>query len=650
MTLLGTSNFSGKYGSHYFYSVYYDYIQDTVNNKTIFTFYGYIGGDKYADAYGTACTCYIDGKAIGSFSTITANSNKLIGTTTKEVPHNQDGSFPNTTIYAYCNTPWTNLGNTSMSVTISSNSIPSIARKSTFGSIPNFTFDKNELESIPFSVPITKNYSGFYNVLKIYVKKNNSFEFITTRENFNGGAITLTEDELKLVYSLMDDTSSDFKFELITYSNSSKTTIIGTDVRENVLGSISSIDILPTFDVSSVQYEDINPETLSITGNKNIFIKNYSDIKITFTEKGTANKGASLGDQSYSARVTTTNGSVIKSLNHSDLFPASVEFEKIADSQLDIFVFDSRGLRYPKANHYQTVEMWDYVPVSFKESNCKVNRTNDVEKATFITLEGIYYDFKENIGVNKITSTILKYKEKNSTSDYTELDITSHIVCEEGLFSITNYSLGDFNVTKEYEFIVEVEDKLSKATLNLNLNSATPYIWHMKKNKIMGIGGKPNTSLKEGSIHLHGDIQVDGKYIDIYPVGSIYMSINNTNPSTLFGGTWEQIKDCFLLSAGNIYTAGSTGGKATHTLSVNEMPSHTHSQNPHGHPQHPDTWMNVDNPWVPKSGYYYAHSGSGVSDRFYTGSVTATNNSTGGSQPHNNMPPYLVVYVWKRVS
>ena len=63
----------------------------------------------------------------------------------------------------------------------------------------------------------------------------------------------------------------------------------------------------------------------------------------------------------------------------------------------------------------------------------------------------------------------------------------------------------------------------------------------------------------------------------VYPVGSIYLSINSTNPSTLFGGTWEQIKDKFLLACGDTYTNGSTGGEATHTLTTNEIPSHSHT-------------------------------------------------------------------------
>ena len=69
----------------------------------------------------------------------------------------------------------------------------------------------------------------------------------------------------------------------------------------------------------------------------------------------------------------------------------------------------------------------------------------------------------------------------------------------------------------------------------------------------------------------------DKLFDTIYPVGSIYMSAVNTSPSTLFGGTWEQIKDTFLLSAGDTYNAGTTGGEAEHTLTTSEMPSHNHS-------------------------------------------------------------------------
>ena len=68
----------------------------------------------------------------------------------------------------------------------------------------------------------------------------------------------------------------------------------------------------------------------------------------------------------------------------------------------------------------------------------------------------------------------------------------------------------------------------------------------------------------------------------VYPVGSIYLSSNNTNPGTLFGGTWVQIKDRFILAAGDYYSNGATDGAATVTLTVSNMPSHSHSFTPSG--------------------------------------------------------------------
>ena len=137
----------------------------------------------------------------------------------------------------------------------------------------------------------------------------------------------------------------------------------------------------------------------------------------------------------------------------------------------------------------------------------------------------------------------------------------------------------------------------------------------------------------------------------IYPVGSIYMSVNNVNPSTLFGGTWEQIKDKFLLSCGDVYTAGATGGEATHTLTTNEMPQHTHIQNAHSHTQNYHTWYNdasnYDVRLASSSGGYHGMAGT---YGYATQTATAVNQNTGGSQAHNNMPPYLAVYMWKRTA
>lgn len=118
----------------------------------------------------------------------------------------------------------------------------------------------------------------------------------------------------------------------------------------------------------------------------------------------------------------------------------------------------------------------------------------------------------------------------------------------------------------------------------------------------------------------------------VYPVGSIYLSVNNTSPSTLFGGTWTQIKDTFLLGSGDNYTLGDTGGEATHKLTIQEMPSHVHQT---------DKYYNTDQ----GGNDFYGSNATGSKVTTANGMVAA-----GGDQPHNNMPPYLVVSIWKRVS
>lgn len=120
-----------------------------------------------------------------------------------------------------------------------------------------------------------------------------------------------------------------------------------------------------------------------------------------------------------------------------------------------------------------------------------------------------------------------------------------------------------------------------------------------------------------------------------YPVGSIYLSVNNTNPSSLFGfGTWEAIEDRFLLGASSTYVAGTTGGEATHTLTVDEIPSHNHTflRSKFDNNEQNETGTTV----------------FGINFKAAS-QITATTDAAGGSQAHNNMPPYLVVYMWKRV-
>lgn len=148
------------------------------------------------------------------------------------------------------------------------------------------------------------------------------------------------------------------------------------------------------------------------------------------------------------------------------------------------------------------------------------------------------------------------------------------------------------------------------------------------------------------------EVYVKGKALWelIYPVGSLYLSAADTDPGVLFGGTWERIRDRFLLAAGTAYGAGTTGGEAVHTLTENELPAHAH--NPaneagyYGFITNSQKAFTVGDMGVQSgSGRYYPYAPAAfdISRNTKTGSV-------GGGKAHNNMPPYLAVYVWKRTA
>lgn len=121
----------------------------------------------------------------------------------------------------------------------------------------------------------------------------------------------------------------------------------------------------------------------------------------------------------------------------------------------------------------------------------------------------------------------------------------------------------------------------------------------------------------------------------IYPVGSYYWSSNSTNPGTVFGGTWVQVKDKFVLAAGDDYVINETGGEASHTLNVNEIPSHQHQCT---------EWGGVGFCMGGNNGGPDGTSGYFVwTNQWKTG-------LSGGGQSHNNMPPYITAYCWHRTA
>ena len=175
----------------------------------------------------------------------------------------------------------------------------------------------------------------------------------------------------------------------------------------------------------------------------------------------------------------------------------------------------------------------------------------------------------------------------------------------------------------------------------------------------------------------------------LYPVGSVYISFNATDPSTLFGGTWVRLKDRFLLASGDTYAANTTGGSATKTIAVSNMPAHNHSVNASGNHSHTATTSAAGNHThtgtTSRGGehshtMYAAYPGKvnagarGICDtgdgtiQGFTGTTSSAGNhnhsfttsnagahthtigNTGSGTAFNTISPYITAYVWRRTA
>lgn len=155
-----------------------------------------------------------------------------------------------------------------------------------------------------------------------------------------------------------------------------------------------------------------------------------------------------------------------------------------------------------------------------------------------------------------------------------------------------------------------------------------------------------------------------------HPVGSYYWSTDSTDPAKLFGGSWEQIKDKFIYAVGS-KGVNATGGEENHILTVNETPAHTHTRGT----------MNITGSWSTNwnkpvrgfheltcSGAFYRTTDKSKPGRIAAQDDSANNSATngypnfdasrnwtgatssvGGNASHNNMPPYICAYCWRRI-
>lgn len=209
--------------------------------------------------------------------------------------------------------------------------------------------------------------------------------------------------------------------------------------------------------------------------------------------------------------------------------------------------------------------------------------------------------------------------------------------------------------------------------LNLSLNNAS-FDSISSNNNSFSLDEQGNLTVNSiscnsiNSVNGNNNLNTSAVCDLIYPVGSIYLSIGSTSPATLFGGSWEKIKDRFLLGAGDIYSLGNTGGESQHTLLQSELPSHTHDVSGNtlsngAHTHQVRGGANVSSSGKAGLESYASHYSSwrtisssnsngnpALSAGEHTHSISLTSSSTGGGNAHNNMPLYIAVNIWKRTA
>lgn len=368
----------------------------------------------------------------------------------------------------------------------------------------------------------------------------------------------------------------------------------------------------PTFNSA---YLDTNATTTAITNNNQQIIRNNSTLQVNITNAQAKNY-ATLS----SAKVN------INGTNYTASFSGSSATFNIGTLNLSsnttavVSVTDSRGITTSQ-NLTLIILDWQLPTaiISLQRENNYYSETNINVNADYSSLD------------NKNTITI-KVREKQTTSStwsaYTTLqdEVTTQLTLDN------NYA---------WDVQVLVEDAIGSTTYNLTLDRGIPIIYFDRLKRSMGINCFPANN---SSFELDGDIYLNNNTLKativdmIYPVGSIYISVNNTSPQTLFGGTWEQIQDTFLMASGSTYTGGSTGGNATHNhltpigFDDNALYGYSTYQSGEYLPAYNSTVLKDVN----RISLNIAKDTGNIR-------IAYTDNSS-------SIPPYLAVYVWKRTA
>ena len=577
---------------------------DIINNTSTisFDFTIYKSSYSWSGWNSITYTVNIDGtNYTGTIPSYTAGNRMVIASGTQTISHNSDGtknigfSFNVTDNSGQSYT----CGNASASGTMD---LTTIARASTINSVSGSDIESN------FVVTYTSYYNQFTNKLRVSIPNVYALQ---THEYTSGTSFTLDQSSLEYLYTYMANKQTvPLGFVIETWNGSTK---IGESAEIVQTCSISNCE--PTIETHT--YIDTNADIVAITENNQKIVKNKSTLRINLTNLNSY-KGATL-----SSCIVTIN-------NVSYQFP-DISGTSIASTYLDIgtldisnnttatiVLTDSRGNNVEKT---LSITIVDYILLSI---GATISRTQPTTGEVGIRFSGNYFNGNVIVSDSSIANTLSinwYYRERYAstwTSGGSLTPVISNNTYSNGQSVISLGSIFDYQ--KAYEFKLEVKDKYTTLEPTYLVMQGIPvFNWgenFFNVNKTLQLGGENLLSL-------------------IFPIGSTYITQTDTNPNTILGfGTWARFngKVAVGLDANdsNFNSIGKTGGSTTHTLTIDEMPSHTHTQALGGDITTTDIV-----------------SGDGVIGKANTSETGAK----GGGQAFSILQPYQVVgYMWIRTN
>ena len=484
------------------------------------------------------------------------------------------------------------------------------------------------------SFPAIQNVPNVYHKLEARFMNNGTETTICTRTGvaINNGYITfaLSSAEQQTIYNLMpSETTHYIRMYLYTYTDSAY---------QNQLGDVSIIwwnGYVPNYSLqwgtqtvtdSVSTYDSYKP-------NVNTFIAGLSKPTLTFSASSTDATHGTYGKTiSYAV-----NGTTATSPYTDDNLTNTTSYTVTAN--------DGRATQISWS---PTLTIIPYTLPNIPSASVKVTRPVPTVGEVEVSYTANYYDGTGLTNLSNATYNFY-YKENESDSWGNPVNQLSGSGTS-GTVTFTDVSVTGLDYKKPFYFKIELTDRMGIA--------ATTYIGSIPKGEpvwnaytdsndenVFNVNGKAivkddlnvsgnvsGSQLKAGNLTLSSKTSLLNL---IYPVGSIYMSVNNVSPDTFLGGTWVALEDRFLIGASSTYSAGSTGGSTTHTLTVDEIPSHSHTIQ--------DRLVVWDTPNL-----------TALNNASYSGPMKlreanqGLTNTTGGGQAHSIMNPYLAVYMWKR--